>query len=140
MAFHCQKHDWLGQHDLADPYRSEVVRLSTALESARNTQGLNIRRVADCKAEIQRARAENLEKMNKFQELASEKAVVVRDIRSFRKRISEAQREFGDYKDDETGYAIQQRIYASRVEQPNVKIDLLEKSIAELESQLKNSI
>ena len=107
-----------------------------ALENVNNAQTLDIRNLEDCKAGIQRACAENLESKNAYDELVGERAVCMRDIRSYKKRIREAQMDFDDHKDDETKYATQQLIHASRAEQLDAKIDLLERSIARLESQL----
>ena len=134
-AFHCQKHEQLGQHDLADPYRSAVVRLSVAFENVNDTQTIDTRNLENCKAEVQRARAENLESKNEYDELVGERAVCMRDIRSYKRRIREAQIDFDDHKDDETKYATQ-LIHASRAEQLDAKIGLLEGSIARLENQL----
>ena len=62
----------------------------------------------------------------------------MRDIRSYKRKIREAQIDFDDHKDDETRYATQQLIHASRAEQLDARIGLLEESIARLENQLRN--
>ena len=134
----CQKHEQLGQHDLADQYRSAVTRLSMAFENVENTRTIDTRNLENCKVEVQRARAENLESKNEYDELVSERAVCMRDIRSYRRKIRDAKIDFDDHKDDETRYAAQQLIHASRAEQLDARIGLLEESIARFENQLRN--